>query len=449
MLFQSLRQHTVLCFFGYTSLFLLRCVFITIARLFHLQKNTPMTLFIQNIKEVVFFEKDLFRTTNAIDIRIENGMIADITPTGTTSAPAHATILDGASYVALPGLIDSHTHTIFGGSREDEFEMKLRGATYQDIAAKGGGIKSTMHRTRAASKEELLQLGIRRCQSALALGITTMEMKSGYGLSVEAEIKILETIRDVRQHTPLEICATFLGAHTIPPEYSQQREAYIRLVCETMIPMVTEQRLAEFCDAFCETNVFTPDETRHIFETAKKYGMKLKLHADQLTNTGGAELCAEMGAISADHLETISEKGLAALAGSNVVAGLLPGCSFYLRMQYPPARKMIDMGIPVALATDFNPGSCPTQNLQLIMSIACTQMRMTPDEAIKGVTLHAARALDKTHIGNIAVGMQADMVLFDVPGYRYIPYNFGQNHVAHVIKKGRVVHSASSLGENR
>ncbi|MBX7151273.1 imidazolonepropionase [bacterium] len=394
-------------------------------------------LLIRNAHQVVTFDKGQFRTLENVSIACGGSQIIGIGDDKQFDAGT-ATVIDASDFVVLPGLIDSHTHTVFAGSREDEFEMKLGGATYADIAQKGGGILNTMGATRKASKEELLQLGKKRLEQALQFGITTIEIKSGYGLSPADEIKILEVIRDLREHTPMDIHATFLGAHSVPPEYKSKRDDYVKLVCEDMIPTVAEKKLAEFCDVFCETNVFTIDETRKIFETAKKHGLKLKLHADQLTNTGGAELCAEMGAVSADHLEHISDRGIDALKNSKTVAGLLPGCSFFLNMQYPPARKLIEAGIPVALATDFNPGSSMTQNLQLIMSIACTQMKMSPAETIQGVTLSAAQSLDRTDIGNIASGLKADLVLFRVPNFKYIPYNFGQNHAEHVIKNGRM-----------
>lgn len=341
--------------------------------------------------------------------------------------------------VALPGLIDSHTHTIFAGSRENEFELKIQGKTYAEIAASGGGIANTVRATRAASFEELLQLGVARANAALEMGITTIEMKSGYGLSLADEIKLLEVAARISQHVPIDVVSTFLGAHTVPPEFKSDRQGYVRLVCEEMLPAVAERKLAECCDVFCEQNAFSCDETRRIFESARRSGLGLKLHADQLSNTRGAELCAEMGAVSADHLENVSEAGLDALAGSGVVAGLLPGCSFYLNMKYPPARALLDRNIPVALATDFNPGSCPTQNLHLIMTIACTQMKMTPEEAVRGVTLYAARSLRRPRIGNLAIGHQADIAFFRAPSYTYIPYRFGQNHIAKVVKNGKVV----------
>ncbi len=317
--------------------------------------------------------------------------------------------------------------------------MKILGATYQEIAAKGGGIKNTMRATRTATHDELLESARHRLRKALEFGVTTLEIKSGYGLTFEDEIKILEVINRLKKEGPQDIVATFLGAHTLPPEFTGNRRGYIDLVIDRMIPEIAKRQLADFCDVFCETGVFTPDETREIFSAAQSAGLRLRLHADQLSNTGGTELAVSMSALSADHLENISGSGIDALRGSGAIAGLLPGCSFFLNMRYPPARKMLDAGIPVALATDFNPGSCMTQNLPLIMSIACAQMRMTPAESITAVTLNAARSLGRGDIGNIRPGLQADFALFDAPDYRYIPYHFGQNHIAHVIKKGKLL----------
>ena len=296
-----------------------------------------------------------------------------------------------------------------------------------------------MRATREASFEELLESGRRRIKRAAGFGITTLEIKSGYGLSVEDELKILKVIQTLAKEESVDIVPTFLGAHTVPPEYADQREAYIDLVIAEMIPEIARQGLATYCDVFCETNVFSVAETRRIFEAALDQGLKLKLHADQLTNTAGTELAVEMGAVSADHLENISEQGIAALEKSSTVAGLLPGCSFFLNMQYPPARKLIERGIDVVLATDFNPGSCMTQNLQLIMSIASTQMRMTPAETIKAVTLNAAKSVERTDIGNLGKGFKADLCLFKIPDYRYLNYNFGQNHIYHVVKDGAIL----------
>jgi len=399
-------------------------------------------LLVRDAAQVIFFESGAFQTYENASVASAGEKIVWLGASGSLPADldvSTASVVDARGCVILPGLIDSHTHTVFAGSREDEFEMKLQGATYAQIAQKGGGIVNTMHATRRVSKGELVAIGLDRVRQAMEFGITTLEIKSGYGLTQADEIKMLEAISELRNHTPVDIVSTFLGAHTFPPEFRKNREAYVTLVCKEMIPMVADRKLAEFCDAFCEKDVFTVDQTRRIFETAKKFGLKLKLHADQLTNAGGAELCAEMGAVSADHLENISEEGIDALKFSNVVAGLLPGCSFFLNMQYPPARKLIQAGVSVALATDFNPGSCMTQNLQLIMSIACTQMKMTPAEVIEGVTLNAAKSLGRKDIGNIQVGLKADLAIFKVPNYRFIPYNFGQNHLKHLIKSGKVI----------
>lgn len=406
----------------------------------------PADLILKNAHQLVTFQnEDLSLESDALAARdgviVWLGKTADL---GKSVQPSKdCQVLDAADKVVLPGLIDSHTHLVFGGSRENEFDMRCRGATYEEIAAAGGGIKSTMRSTRAETAELLFEKGTARLNTMLALGVTTVEIKSGYGLDLVNELKILEVINRLGQTHPADIVPTFLGAHTVPPEFLNDRDGYVDLVIHEMIPEVTRRKLAVFCDVFCETNVFTVDETQKVFEAARQSGLKLTLHADQLTNTGGAELAASMGATSADHLENISEKGIEALAASGTVAGLLPGCSFFLNMQYPPARKLIERGIPVALATDFNPGSCTTENLPLIMTIACTQMKMTPEEVIKAVTLNAAKSIDRDDVGNLAVGLQADFVIFDVPDFRYIPYHFGHNHAEQVVKRGQTVFSRS------
>jgi imidazolonepropionase len=353
--------------------------------------------------------------------------------------------LDASGRVVMPGFIDSHTHLLFAGTREKEFEMRLQGASYQEIAAKGGGIKSTVEKTRRASREELVAVGKRNLDSMLSLGTTTVEAKTGYGLSIRDEIKMLEALADLGREHPVEVVPTFLGAHEIPPEYSGRTEDYVRLVIEEMIPAVAEKKLARFCDVFCEKGVFSPEQSRRILEAGKRYGMLPKLHADELTSLGGAELAAEIEAVSADHLLFMSEKGMVAMAEKGVVATLLPGTAFFLFLgRYAPAREMISRGVTVALATDFNPGSCMTESLPLITTIACTQMRMTPAEAILGITLHAARALRKEkEIGSLEPGKQADLVVLDIPDYRHLSYHFGVNHVWQVIKRGRLVWEAA------
>jgi len=378
----------------------------------------------------------------------KDGRIVWVGPAGEASKQIalspKAKEVDASGKVAMPGFIDSHTHLVFAGTREKEFELRLQGASYQEIAARGGGIKSTVEKTRRASKEELVRTGKKRLDSMLSLGTTTAEAKTGYGLSTKDEIKMLEALRDLGREHPVEIVPTFLGAHEVPPEYAGKTEDYVRLVIEEMIPAVAEKKLALFCDVFCEKGVFSPDQSRRILEAGKRFGLTPKLHADELTPLGGAELAAEVGAVSADHLLFISEKGMEAMAEKGVVATLLPGTAFFLFLgRYAPARRMISRGVTVALASDFNPGSCMTESLPLITTIACTQMRMTPAEAILGITLHAAKALGKEQaIGSLGIGKQADLVLLDIPDYRHLSYHFGVNHAWKVVKKGRVVWEA-------
>lgn len=350
--------------------------------------------------------------------------------------------VDARGKVVLPGLIDSHTHLVFAGSRENEFEMRIQGLSYLEIAERGGGILSTVQATRRASFEELFLLGKKRLNRWLSMGVTTIEAKSGYGLSYEDELKILRVTRALQKEHPVEIVPTFLGAHTIPVEYRTKREEYLNLLIHELIPEIAREGLAQFCDVFCEEKAFSLEESRKILEAGKRYGLKPKIHADQLTPGGGAELAAEIGAYSADHLEYISPQGILLLAEKGVVAGLLPGCSFFLSMKrYPPAREMIEKGVHVALATDFNPGSSMTESLPLIMTMGCLLYRMTPSEVIRAVTLNAAKSIDREEeIGTLDPGKQADMVILDIPNYKYLPYHFGVNHTQYVIKKGKIVY---------
>lgn len=349
--------------------------------------------------------------------------------------------LNAGGKVLTPGFIDSHTHLVFAGSREVEFELRIKGATYQQIADAGGGIKSTVENTRRASKEELAGTALKRLEQMLSLGTTTVEAKSGYGLSVRDELRMLEVLQELNREHPVDIVSTFLGAHEIPPEYAGRKEDYVRLVIEEMIPEVAARKLASFCDVFCEDGVFSLEESRRILERGMELGLAPKIHADELTPLGGAELAAEVGAISADHLLFVSEKGMDKMAEKGIVATLLPGTAFFLFLgRYAPARKMIQKGVSVALATDFNPGSCMTQSLPLITTIACTQMRMTPAECIIGITRNAARAIGQEDIiGSLEPGKQADFLLLDIPDYRHLCYHFGINHVSMVFKKGKEV----------
>jgi imidazolonepropionase len=361
-------------------------------------------------------------------------------------ASSNAERVDAAGRVVMPGFVDSHTHPVFAGTREDEYEMRAEGLTYQEIAARGGGIRSTVRKTRASSEQELFEIALPRVRWLLEHGTTTIEAKSGYGLAVDEELKILRVIRRLDNETSLQLVPTLLGAHEIPDEYRGSsscatREDYVRLVVEEMLPCVAAERLARFADVFCESHVFDVDESRRVLERARELGLGLRLHAEQLSLSGGARLAAELGAETADHLEWVDESGIRALAEAGTIAVLLPGAVFNLGLaRYPPARAMIEAGLAVALATDFNPGSSPTPSMQMILSIACTQMRMTPAEAITAATINPAYSLGLgSEIGSLETGKQADLAIFDCEDYRQIPYFFGINHASVVIKQGRIV----------
>jgi imidazolonepropionase len=355
--------------------------------------------------------------------------------------------IDAQGKVVMPGLIDSHTHLVFAGSRENEFEQRIQGLSYLEIAERGGGILSTVEATRKASFDELLSLGKKRLDRMLSKGVTTIEAKSGYGLSLKDEWKILKVMGALDEDHPIDIVPTFLGAHTIPKEFISDRKRYIDLLIQEMIPKVAQERLAEFCDVFCEEKAFGLEESRKILETGKKYGLKPKIHADQLSPGTGAELAAEVGAYSADHLEYVSLIGIEKMAERGVSAVLLPGASFFLSMRkFPPAREMIEKGVAVSLATDFNPGSSMTESLPLMMTMGCAMFRMTPKEVIQATTIHAAKSMGREKkVGSLDIGKQADVLVLDIPNYRYLPYHFGVDHVEIVIKKGKIVYRRPNL----
>jgi len=347
----------------------------------------------------------------------------------------------GLDLVALPGFVDSHTHPVFGGTRAGEYDLRSQGKSYQEIATAGGGIHASVRQLRAASADQLADRAERYFRQFLEHGTTTIEAKSGYGLSLEEEIKSLQVLASLRGRSRLEIVPTFLGAHDVPDEYRHARGDYIRRIIDEMIPRVAQEGLAHFCDVFCDSGYFTVEESRAILQAAKQAGLGIRIHADQLTRSGGAMLAAELGAISADHLEWIDDSDIEALRKSGTVATLVPGATFNLGLtRYPPARKLIEAGVPVALATDFNPGSCYTLNMQLILSIACSHMRMTPAEAVTAATINAAFSLGLSErLGSLVEDKQADITLMTVPDYREIPYFFGVNHCAVTIKKGNIV----------
>jgi imidazolonepropionase len=348
--------------------------------------------------------------------------------------------LDARGRVVLPGFVDSHTHLCFAGSREQEFARRIAGASYQEIAAAGGGILSTVRATREATVEELVALGRRRLDLALRHGTTTIEIKSGYGLTTADELKMLEAIRLLRESHPVDVHATFCGAHEVPPEFRDNPEGYVDLVVEEMLPEVAGRRLAAYCDVFCEAGVFTVAQARRILLAAREDGLRAKFHADEFVATGGAELAAELGALSADHLLVAPIEGIRAMRAAGVTATLLPGTAFFLGLRYAPARAFLETGVRVALATDFNPGSSYTPNMQLIVTLACTQMKLTVEEALRAATLGGAHAMGlEREVGSLGPGKRADCLVLDVPGYRHVPYLFGVNHVETVVRAGRPV----------
>jgi imidazolonepropionase len=350
--------------------------------------------------------------------------------------------LDLGGRVVLPGFVDSHTHLIFPASRATEYEQRISGATYEQIARRGGGIQSTVKALRRASPQALKECALRFLRQFAAHGTTTLEAKSGYGLDWKNELKILEILGELQQEQPLEIVRTFLGAHVVPPEF-RNPHVWIDLLAKRLIPHVAAARLADYCDVFCDRGAFTLAQSRKILVAGRECGLALRIHAEQLTRTGAARLAIELQAASADHLEKVNAGDIRALGASSVVCALLPGCSFHLGLShYPPARQLIGAGAIVALATDFNPGTSPTVSMPMILSLACTQMRMTPAEAIAAATINPAYSL-RMHdrVGSLDVGKYADLAAFDVADYREIPYYFGVNLCTMTMKRGVIIHS--------
>lgn len=412
-----------------------------------------MQLLIRNIRQLVTVrsggrpfltgkEMRMIEVLDHVSLLIDGEKISAIGPAESFDhlLKEDATVLDGSSYVALPGFVDSHTHMVFGGSRENEFAMRAGGKSYQEIAAEGGGILSTVRATRTASKKELKKAALKRLDAMMKHGTTTVEIKSGYGLSEESEIKMLEAINELADEHFMTIVPTFLGAHALPPEFTGNRQDYINLLCDRMLPYIAKRKLAQFCDVFCEERYFSAAESTVILEKALSLGIKPKVHADEFQAIGGTPAAAALNAVSVDHLEHLDEAGLRSLQKGSTVAVVLPGVSFFLRNPYAPARTLIDAGIPVAIASDFNPGSCMAFSMPLMMTIACTQMGMTPEEAIVATTLNGAAALGLSDtVGSIEAGKQADIILYDIPNYRFLAYHVGVNHAATVIKRGVIL----------
>ena len=379
-------------------------------------------------------------------VLIQNGLISAV-GTGEPPRAPGAAVLDAQGRLATPGLVDAHTHLIFGGWRQNELALKLRGVPYLDILARGGGILSTVAATRAASQEELAGKARLALDEMLSFGTTTCEAKSGYGLSVEEELKQLRTIRELNEKHPIDLVPTFMGGHALPAEYKENREAYIRLLCEEMIPAAAEEGLARFCDVFCETGVFTPEESRRILEAGKACGLAPKIHADEIDPIGGSQLAGEVGAVSAEHLIVCPPEGVAAMAKSGTVACLLPATSLYLGAAFAPAREMVAAGVPVAMATDFNPGSCPCLNMQLVMNLGCLRYRLTPEEALTAVTLNGAAAIGRADaVGSVEPGKLGDLVFWEARDLNYICYRMGSNLSHTVVKRGRA-YTKTTMGE--
>lgn len=365
---------------------------------------------------------------------IENGLIADF-GTMDTIPEMNCTQIDATGKMVLPAWVDSHTHLVFAGNRAEEFAMRIKGKTYEEIAAAGGGILNSAAKLRAMDESELFDKAQERLEHLIQLGTGTIEIKSGYGLSTAAELKMLRVIRKLKEKNQIEIKATFLGAHAIPTEYKNNRSGYIDLIIDEMLPKIADEQLANYCDVFCEEGYFTNEETDRILAAAWEFDIKPKIHVNQFTNTGGIQTGIKNNAISVDHLEHLGEAEINALLQSNTLPVALPGCSFFIQIPYTPGRKLIDAGLPIVLASDFNPGSCPSGNMAFVVALACIQMKLTPEEAINAATLNGAAALELSNkVGSIAKGKQARLIITKpIESLTEIPYRFGANLIDRVI----------------
>src|SRR5699024_10690448 len=357
-----------------------------------------------------------------------------------------AEYIDATGKTVTPGLVDPHTHLVHAGTRENEYAMRLKGKTYMEIMNAGGGIHATTRATKSATHEELYEQSEERLNKFLQHGVTTVEAKSGYGLSWEDELKQLEVATQLQNNHPIDIVSTFMGAHAVPLEQKENPEAFVKQVIEEMIPQVAEKKLAECNDVFCERGVFTPDQSKRILEAGKKHGLIPKIHADEIEPYGGAEIAAEVGAISAEHLLKASTKGIEQMAAADVIGVILPGTAFFLMAEYADARKMIDSGVPVALSTDANPGSSPTISLPFIMNLGCLNMSMTPEEVLTATPINAAHAIGRaSEVGSLEKGKKGDVTIWNVPNYLTLSYQYGMNHVDSVVKEGKLLVSGTNL----
>ena len=411
-----------------------------------------MRTLIKNIKELVQVEyqpklramgKEMARMETVKDayLLVEDDTIAAFGPMSEIPNTHFDREVDATGRMVFPSFCDSHTHLVYANSRELEFVDKIRGLSYEEIAKRGGGILNSAKATAAASEEELYDMAQQRLHEVMHLGTGAIEIKSGYGLTTESELKLLRVIRRLKENSPLTIKSNFLGAHGIPMEYRGHQEDYVDLVINEMIPRVAAEGLADFIDVFCDQGFFTVEDTERILEAGIKYGMKPKIHANEMAISGGVQVGVKQGAISVDHLEQMGDAEIEALKGSETMPTILPGCAFFLNLPLSPARKMIDAGLPVAMASDYNPGTSPSNNMQLILSMACIRYRLTPEEAINAVTLNSAYAMGVSReVGTIAVGKRANLYITKpIPSYEYMPYAFGENKVERVFLNGKEV----------
>ncbi|MEQ8476745.1 MAG: imidazolonepropionase [Fulvivirga sp.] len=410
-----------------------------------------MDILIKNIKGLVQVREQSLKWVAGADmanlpvienayLHIKDDKIADYGAMDTIPSINADEEIDATGRFVFPSFVDSHTHLVFAASREEEFVYKIRGMSYEEIAAKGGGILNSAKKLQATSEDELFERALVRANEIIGFGTGAVEIKSGYGLTVEDEMKMLRVAKRIGRETPLAVKTTFLGAHAVPKHYTNKQD-YIDVVVNEMIPAVAEEGLADYIDAFCEKGFFTPDETEFIMEAGKKYGMKPKIHANQLSISGGVQVGVKTGALSVDHLEVMDQEAIDALVGTEVMPTMLPGAAFYLGTSYPPARDMINAGLPLALATDYNPGSAPCGKMAFMLSLACIRMKMTPEEAINAATINTAYAIDLSDTyGSITKGKTASVFITkEIPSYAFIPYAFGSDVIDQVILKGEVV----------
>lgn len=421
-----------------------------------------MAILINNANEVLTMESDVklprrreqmseLGLKKEVSVLIEGDRIAMIAPLDEIKQEyphlvSDAEIIDARGKIVMPGLVDCHTHLVHGGTREHELNMRLAGRSYMDIMNEGGGIHYTTTKTREASFDDLYNKTVQHLNEFLRHGVTTVEAKSGYGLDLENEIKQLYVVKKLQEEHVVDVVSTFMGAHAVPKEFKGNEDEFVKIIIEQMIPKVAELGLAEFNDVFCEKGVFTPAQSRLILEAGKAYGLTPKIHADEIEPYEGAELAAEVGAISAEHLLVASDEGIAAMAKAGTIAVLLPGTAFFLRAPYARGRLMVDSGVPVAISTDFNPGSSPTISLPFIQNLACMNMGMTMEEVLCATTINAAHAIKRAdQVGTLEKGKQGDVLILDVPNYKQLQYFYGMNHTDTVIKAGNVVVKGGSL----